>query len=130
MTLIKQPANQDNSGISCKTPRWRRLKDELNNLNFQQYRNHIKNFSNTILIDVRTSAEYHQGHLDGAINMDYLEEDFLDRLDALDKNETYLIYCRSGRRSLRVCTWMVNGGFHRDKVFNLESGYQSRINKK
>ena len=114
-----------NADLSCKTPRWRQLKNDLNNLNVAQFIKHIKVFPNTNIVDVRTTLEFDQGHLPNAINIDYLADDFLDHLDSLDKEQQYIVYCRSGRRSLRVCTWMVNGGFDRTKIFNLEFGYQS-----
>ena len=47
---------------------------------------------------------------------------FWDQIEALDTNKTYLIYCRTGRRSLRACTLMKNGGFDKEKVFNLDGG--------
>ena len=34
------------------------------------------------------------------------------------------VCCRSGRRSIRVCTWIRNGGFDNDKVFNLDKGFR------
>ena len=44
-------------------------------------------------------------------------------LENLDHTQTYLIYCRSGRRSLRTCVLMQNSGF--GNVFNLEEGLQA-----
>ena len=54
---------------------------------------------NFVIIDVRTPEEYASGHIEKAINLDYYSETFKDELNKLDKNKTYLIYCRSGRRS-------------------------------
>ena len=115
---------------SCKTPRWRLLKDELNNIQSKQFTQFICDFPSVKLIDVRTKVEYDQGHIEGAINMDYFSEDFLERMESLSKNETYLIYCRSGRRSLRVCTWMKNSGFIQRNIYNLDQGYHDLIQQK
>jgi rhodanese-related sulfurtransferase len=46
----------------------------------------------------------------------------LDKIEDLEKGKSYLVYCRSGRRSIRVCTWMRNGGFDNQKIFNLDKG--------
>ncbi len=51
------------------------------------------------IIDVRTSAEYAGGHLEGAINIDLRAADFDARIAALDPAGTYLVYCMAGSRS-------------------------------
>ncbi len=53
------------------------------------------------VLDVRTPKEYAQGHIKGAINIDYYADDFAEQLEALDPNTTYLVHCRSGVRSGR-----------------------------
>ncbi len=45
-----------------------------------------------VIIDVRT-------HLENAINLNYYSDTFQKDLHKLDKNKTYLIYCRTGGRS-------------------------------
>ncbi len=52
-----------------------------------------------IIIDVRTPEEYKEGHLKGAVNINMLLETFKEDIAKLDRNKTYLIYCRSGGRS-------------------------------
>jgi len=52
-----------------------------------------------VIIDVRTPEEFAEGHIENAVNIDFYSETFRDDLDTLDKDKTYLIYCRSGRRS-------------------------------
>lgn len=108
---------------SCKTSRWRMLKSQLNNLSAQDFAAAAKELDNAVMIDVRTAKEFDFGHIPNSINMDYLSEDFLEKIENLDKEKNYLIYCRSGRRSIRVCTWMRNGGFDNHKVFNLDRGF-------
>lgn len=52
-----------------------------------------------IVIDVRTSEEFNQGHLEGAINIPYdLIDSNLDKIGN-EKDKTVVVYCRSGRRS-------------------------------
>lgn len=107
---------------SCKTPRWRMLKSQLNNLSAQEFISATKTFEDAIIIDVRRETEYKIGHIPNSIHMDFFADDFLDKIENLEKGKDYLVYCRSGRRSIRVCTWMRNGGFDNQKVFNLDKG--------
>ena len=64
-----------------------------------------------------------------AIHMDFLADGFIDKMEKLSKNKNYYVYCRSGRRSLRVCTWMRNSGFDNNKIFNLDQGYADWLSK-
>ena len=63
------------------------------------------------VIDVRTPAEYEQGHVVGAININVESPDFGDQIAELDKDEPYLLYCRSGRRSDIAADEMAEAGF-------------------
>jgi phage shock protein E len=51
------------------------------------------------LVDVRTQAEFDEGHLAGARHIPY--DEITSRLGELpgDRNEAIVLYCRSGRRS-------------------------------
>ena len=51
------------------------------------------------VIDVRTPAEYAEAHVVGAINIDVDGADFDARIEGLDPETPYLVYCRTGRRS-------------------------------
>jgi phage shock protein E len=65
----------------------------------------------TIVIDVRTPAEFASGHLDGALNIDVQSPDFAAQVSQLDPSATYFIYCRSGNRSGQAISQMANMGF-------------------
>ena len=52
-----------------------------------------------VIIDVRTPQEFTEEHIENATNIDFYSETFRDMLNNLDKNKTYLIYCRVGGRS-------------------------------
>jgi len=98
---------------SCKTPRWRLLKAQLNNLAPADFSAQIKVATNPVIIDVRMKKEYAVGHILDAVNIDYFDETFWDKIEQLDlpTEHTIFVYCRSGRRSIRACTLMRNGGF-------------------
>lgn len=76
---------------------------------------------NAVLLDVRTEKEFAEGHLPGATLMDVQKEDFATKLAGLDKNKTYLVYCRSGRRSQKAIEQMHEAGFR--NVYHLKGGY-------
>ncbi len=73
-----------------------------------------------IIIDVRNPEEYAGGHLDGAFNIDFNSGDLLVQLEALDKEKTYLVYCRSGRRSAGARDTMAMLGFQ--AIYNMSGG--------
>jgi len=75
---------------------------------------------NFVIIDVRTPEEYASGRIEKAINLDYYSETFADELDKLDKDKTYLIYCRSARRSGQTLDMMAELGFV--EVYNMLGG--------
>lgn len=64
-----------------------------------------------VILDVRTPEEFAEARLPGAINVDFYAPDFRDRLDALDKDVPYVLYCRSGSRSATVRELMRELGF-------------------
>jgi|TARA_B110000914_G_C15347860_1_gene392408 rhodanese-related sulfurtransferase len=51
------------------------------------------------ILDIRTPEEFNLGHIPEAINIDYKADNFESELKKLDRNQTYLMHCRSGRRS-------------------------------
>lgn len=76
---------------------------------------------NFCILDVRTQAEFFSGAMDNAINLDFYASDFLEKLDLLDKNKIYLIYCRSGNRSKFVLEEMKKRNFN--FVYELDDGF-------
>lgn len=73
-----------------------------------------------VVLDVRTPAEIAQGKIEGAIELDFYSRDFAQKVAALDKSKTYLVYCRSGNRSGQACSSMQQQGF--TKLYNLQGG--------
>lgn len=65
----------------------------------------------TVILDVRTAAEFGAGHLPGAVNADVESPNFTSALAGLDKHATYAVYCHSGRRSGIALQQMKTLGF-------------------
>jgi rhodanese-related sulfurtransferase len=78
-----------------------------------------------VTLDVRTSGEFIGGHLENAINIDVEAMNFDSEIAKLDKNTTYAVYCRSGRRSQVAVDRMKDAGF--TKLFNLNAGVEDWI---
>ncbi len=76
-----------------------------------------------VIIDVRTREEFSGEHIENATNIDFYSETFRDMLNNLDKNKTYLIYCRSGARSGSTLDIMAELNFK--EVYNILGGILS-----
>ena len=77
---------------------WKLIKENKNNPDF-------------IILDVRTPIEFNSGHIENAANIDYKSKDFKEKVDKLDKNKTYALYCGSGRRAAAASDIMAELGF-------------------
>lgn len=76
----------------------------------------------TQLIDVRTPAEFQQGTIDGAQNIDFRNSKFTVQFEqAIDKNKPVYIFCRSGRRSAAAAQQLKAIGY--TQVYDLKGGY-------
>jgi len=73
-----------------------------------------------VVLDVCTRKEFETAHLEGAVNIDYFSRLFKSRLDLLDRDKTYLVYCRMGGRSKFAQKGMLKLGFR--KVYNIVGG--------
>lgn len=76
--------------------------------------------SGLVVLDIRTPEEFNEARLDGATNIDYYDADFADQLDTLDKNDPYVMYCRSGNRSSDAVKTMKDLGF--TEVYEIDGG--------
>lgn len=68
-----------------------------------------------IVLDVRTPPEFLQARLPGAVNIDYYGPSLRSELEALDRDQPVLLYCRSGQRSGNLHPLLAELGF-RDVV--------------
>jgi phage shock protein E len=71
-----------------------------------------------IVLDVRTAGEYAPAHLSGAINVDVEGAGFTSQIASFDKQATYAVYCRSGRRAAIAADVMRTAGFANLVVFD------------
>lgn len=76
--------------------------------------------SNVVVLDVRTFDEFKEGHIEGAVNIDQAQDDFIQKVKAqISVDKTIAVYCRSGRRSASAAERLVAVGY---KCVNLKGG--------
>ena len=68
------------------------------------------------ILDIRPNADFKREHIPGAVNLDYDGHQFQSKVEKLDKNHPYIIYCKSG----------VRGGYFMEKM--RESGFVGAYN--
>lgn len=75
------------------------------------------------IIDVRTKEEFDAGHIKGALNFDYYSDDFEEQVEEQlkDKNKPYIVYCRSGMRSLYSADILKDLGY--TDITNMKGGF-------
>ena len=59
----------------------------------------LKDNPKAVVLDIRTPSEFNEGHIPNAVNIDYKADSFDIELGKLDRDTTYVMHCRSGRRS-------------------------------
>ncbi len=67
--------------------------------------------ANYIVLDVRTQAEYDQGHIPGAICVPNETIGAGDIPQLPDKEQLILVYCRSGNRSQQAARKLADSGY-------------------
>lgn len=97
-------------------------KDSINVISIAEFEKMSSKKKNKV-IDVRTPEEVAEGHLAGSLNINFLGENFSQEIEALNKNKTYLLYCRSGARTRKAADQMQKAGFK--KIYMLEGGITS-----
>lgn len=74
-------------------------------------------------LDVRTMAEYSEGHIPGTININVLDDSFAVMADSTpQKDKPVALYCRSGKRSKKAAAILSEKGY---KVYELDKGFNA-----
>ena len=102
--------------VSCSHAR----SDSIKTVSASEFAEIIKADS-VVLVDVRTAEEFNSGHIDGAMNIDVLKNDFVSvATSTLPKEKTIAVYCRSGKRSMKAANILAKDGY---KVVNFRGGW-------
>lgn len=96
----------------------------MENINNTEFKELISENSGAVIIDCRTEIEWDEGRIKNAILLDLFESQlFMQKVEGFDKNKIYLVYCRSGSRSVTACQILESVGIK--NVYNLTGGISS-----
>ena len=76
--------------------------------------------ANQTIIDIRTPQEFSEGHIEGAVNINFYDGNFMEQIAKYDKNQPIFIYCRSGNRTTSASKKVADYGFK--EIYDLEGG--------
>jgi rhodanese-related sulfurtransferase len=79
----------------------------------------LLNHENAIMIDMRSDRDFRDGHIVNAVHAPADNSDMSARLEKY-RDRPLIVYCRSGQRSMPVCSKLRKQGF--EKVYNLKGG--------
>jgi phage shock protein E len=90
----------------------------------KEFKRFIENKPGTLL-DVRTKGEVSKGAIKGSTHIDFFDEAFETRIEALDKTKPVYVYCAAGGRSGEAMDLMKKKGF--TEIYNLRGGYNAWV---
>ena len=100
--------------LSCNS------KEGLQNLEAIAFQKAINSELRKQILDVRSTEEYQNGHIEGAVNADINSPSFQQTASTLEKEKTVFVYCLSGARSASAAGQLKEMGF--TKIVNLTGG--------
>lgn len=92
-----------------------------NVLDPSEFKASLESKENAQLLDVRTPEEYKDGFIPNAINIDYKNANFTDKIKDLDKSKPVYVYCLAGARSASAAEILAKNGFK--EIYDLKGGY-------
>ncbi len=80
----------------------------------------LKTTPNAQLLDVRTPKEWSAGKIESSKCMNFMDADFKQQVEKLDKNKPVFVYCAAGGRSTKASQILKEAGFK--VIYNLQGG--------
>lgn len=105
-------------GMEAWTYSWKKL-DRIPVISAEILHRSVKSDAANLL-DVRRPQEYNAGHIAGSINLPL--NDINERMQELDKNSLYYVYCASGYRSVIFISILKARGY--EKLINVSDGFR------
>lgn len=92
----------------------------VENITPEAFAKKINETPNAQILDVRTPEEFASEHLDKAVNINWLGNDFAANTEKLDKSKPVFVYCKSGARSAKAVAKLQELGFA--NIYELQGG--------
>ncbi len=102
--------------ISCKD----QTNTSFNSLDSKAFAEKLKTKKNPQLIDVRTPEEFEVEHIQNAKNINWKSDDFVQKIEKLDKSKPVFLYCKKGGRSNKAALKLIELGFK--EIYDLDGG--------
>ena len=93
---------------------------KIENINAMEAAKMLEKNPDMMVLDIRTPEEFNSGHIPTSINIDYKAENFELEIKKLDRSKTYLMHCRSGRRSTAALDTFRKHRF--DHIIHIDDG--------
>ena len=90
----------------------------IKEITVKELKNKFDNDEDFMLLDVRNIQEVLFSKINGSIHIPMNE--IMNRINELDSNKEIIIQCKSGKRSARVCEYLMTQNFN--NVKNLKGG--------
>jgi rhodanese-related sulfurtransferase len=92
----------------------------FHDLDPRDFKEKLELYDDVVLLDVRTPEEIAHQSLEGYVAINIADPTFTMKIDELDREKSYFVYCRAGNRSMHACRYMMSQGFK--KLYNLKGG--------
>ncbi len=94
--------------------------NNIKNIGPEAFAKKISETPNAQIIDVRTPQEFTAGHIDNAVNINWLGDDFVANAEKLDKSKPVFVYCKTSTRSPIAAAKLEELGFK--TIYELQGG--------
>ena len=113
------------TNVSCqnaaKKPPLSTTTQTIGDLSVADFQKKLSADNTAIVLDVRTPAEYGNGHLQNATAINFYDADFKEKVGKLDKTKAVFVYCAAGGRSAKALKILQESGFK--TAYNLLGGF-------
>jgi thioredoxin len=92
----------------------------IKNISPEDFAKKISETPNAQILDVRTPQEFAAGHIDNALNINWLGDDFVVNAEKLNKTKPVFVYCKTSNRSPLAAAKLEELGF--TTIYNMQGG--------
>lgn len=100
----------------------RKLYRHKENISVKEMLEIIKTNNNVVLLDVRSTQEYEEGHINGSVNIPVYDLE-KKATQKLNKESIIIVYCSAGVRSKRAIQTLKKQGYK--NLYNIEGGIEN-----